>query len=100
MNSYIISHIFNTMRYALCTMLLFLIAGSSYGATYTLTKHGTDANRSAFDSAFPYTINGHCAHCHEQHASIDGDEPGPPGFEGPTAYTLFRSNFGIGKNEL
>ncbi len=35
---------------------------------------------------------GNCAHCHEQHASIGGSEPGPA-TGGPSGYTLFAGNF-------
>ena len=34
---------------------------------------------------------GHCAQCHEQHASIGGNEPDPTG--GPDKYTLFYANY-------
>jgi hypothetical protein len=100
MNFNNIKKIMNSVFYALCTLLLLLPAGNADGGTYTSSKHGTDADRSVVDSAFPYTTRGHCAHCHEQHASIDGSEPSPPGLEGQTSYALFKSNFGFDKNEL
>lgn len=41
-------------------------------------------------SSFGYP-KGHCAHCHEQHASIAGGEPDPAG--GPDKYALFSKNY-------
>ncbi len=79
---------------------LLVVAGNADAGTYTSTKHGTDADRSVVVPGFPYTTKGLCAQCHEQHAGIDGNEPTPPASEGPTSYALFRSNFGLDKNEL
>jgi len=36
---------------------------------------------------------GNCAHCHEQHASINGAEPLPPPQSGPSPYAIFTDNF-------
>lgn len=61
--------------------------------TYATSAHGDTTygvNRSA-TSAVVYT-KGHCGHCHEQHASIGGDEPAPAG-GAPSKYALFSSNF-------
>ncbi len=84
-----------------------LYPGIAGGGTYITTLHGNGtvnsvtngADRSAVTSSpFPDAGNtypkGHCGHCHEQHASINGTEPIPPATEGATSYTLFRSNFG------
>jgi hypothetical protein len=76
-------------------------AGDTWSGTYTFTKHGTEADRNILGVVgFPYTTKGHCGQCHEEHASIDGAEPTPPAAEGPTAYALFRSNYGTDRNEL
>jgi hypothetical protein len=69
---------------------------------YTDSAHGNytpspgyGVNRSSL-SSFGYSI-GNCAHCHEQHASIGGSEPAPPGYSGdPTIdlkYMLFYNNY-------
>ena len=80
---------------------LILLSDKASAGVYTSTLHGTSADRSVVDSTFPYTTLGLCAHCHEQHASIDGAEPTPPTAEGASTYELFRSNFGTtDKNEL
>jgi hypothetical protein len=60
---------------------------------YLDSAHGNSTHgvkRSAAGFPTDYT-RGLCAHCHEQHASIDGDEPAPTG--GPSDYTLFDDNY-------
>lgn len=52
---------------------------STYGVKRTATGFPTDYPR------------GLCAHCHEQHTSIGGSEPGPTG--GPDKYELLANNF-------
>lgn len=42
-------------------------------------------------SGFGYS-RGNCAHCHEQHGSINGSEP-PPSSGTPSPYELFATNF-------
>ncbi len=81
-------------------LYILLVPGSATGGAYTSSQHGMNADRRVIDAAFPYTTLGHCAHCHEQHASIDDAEPSPPAAEGASSYTLFRTNFGLNKNEL
>jgi len=51
---------------------------------------GKGVNRAATASA-GYG-NGNCAHCHEQHASINGSEPAPAGGT-PSSYLLFADNY-------
>jgi hypothetical protein len=76
-------------------------ARDTWSGTYTSTKHGTEADRSVLGVVgFPYTTKGHCGQCHDQHGSMGGAEPTPPAEEGPTGYALFRSNYGVDKNEL
>ena len=60
-----------------------IFLGSSYGyaGEYLDSAHGTHVKR-----LNAYT-DGHCGHCHEQHASVDGTEPSPTG--GPNNYLLF-----------
>jgi len=74
------------------TLLIFLCNGPVSAGTYLNSAHGSSAsgvkrNASGFPSDY---TKGHCAHCHEQHASIDGSEPGPSG--GPANYSLFDTN--------
>ncbi len=61
--------------------------------TYTNSAHGNTSygvNRSA-TATVGYT-KGHCGHCHEQHASIEGAEPAPQGGT-PSKYAIFSKNF-------
>jgi hypothetical protein len=60
------------------------------GGTYTDSAHGDSSYGVDRVSTDMYT-KGHCAHCHEQHASIDGQEPLPTG--GPDGYLLFDPNY-------
>lgn len=62
---------------------------------YMDSAHGngsTGVMRSG-DSLLNYA-KGNCAHCHEQHASIDGDEPEPySGDDTASPFALFADNF-------
>jgi len=72
--------------------ILFSGAGAFCGP-YTDSAHGDTTNgvdRPATDS-LGYTP-GNCAHCHEQHTSVDGGEPAPAGGT-PSEYSLFADNF-------
>ncbi len=76
--------------------------------TYLSSAHGNSTsgvNRSAVtSSAYPNATDtypvGHCGHCHDQHASIDGSEPTNPAAQGPSTYSLFNDNFGANTNDL
>lgn len=78
------------------------------GGTYTSSAHGnstTGVNRNTglltggpYPVPTPYAV-GHCGHCHEQHASIEGVEPPPTG-DTQNPYALFKENYGIDKNRL
>lgn len=63
------------------------------GTPYTSSAHGDQpdgVNRTSMSSyAYP---TGHCAHCHEQHASVGGVEPDPDN-DGPDVYLCFRNPF-------
>ncbi len=52
------------------SVLFYKLAFGWYPAKYTKSAHGNYANRSTI-SSIGYAV-GHCAHCHEQHASIEG----------------------------
>ncbi|MCJ7600547.1 MAG: hypothetical protein MUO63_03485, partial [Desulfobulbaceae bacterium] len=86
----------------LCIILLapFLYLPAQAGP-YTDSAHGNGSLTGygvKRDSLFPDSyVRGNCAHCHEQHASIDGNEPGP--FSGTASpFALFADNFNTGKD--
>jgi predicted CXXCH cytochrome family protein len=89
-----------TSRYpfsgGLCLLVTVLIGFSNtpaHGGTYLDSAHGSTSygvNRSS-TSTLGYG-RGNCAHCHENHASIEGNEPEPAGGS-PSAYLLFADNF-------
>lgn len=75
----------------------FLIPWSTQAGPYMDSAHG-----SATDGVYRATIGdpppagagysrGNCAHCHEQHASVEGAEPFPA--NGPAAFEIFAPNF-------
>ncbi|MFZ5993429.1 MAG: hypothetical protein ACOYU4_00330 [Thermodesulfobacteriota bacterium] len=83
---------------ALCLVTFFFITlgASPLGAgTYLDSAHGNTAygvKRSATGFPTDYAI-GNCAHCHEQHASIEGVEPAPTNSDPLTQkYLLFDKN--------
>ncbi len=83
--------IFCSLLYALC-YLLYPDKANSVGP-YLNSAHGnTDygVKRNATDFPSDYT-RGHCAHCHEQHASIGGVEPQPK--DGHPSKYLLLSDF-------
>ncbi|MBI4825998.1 MAG: hypothetical protein HY807_06195 [Nitrospirae bacterium] len=75
-------------------LFLFLLNPDCAGAgAYLNSAHGSSAygakrSASGFPADYP---KGLCAHCHEQHASVDNSEPGPSGGS-PSAYELFYDN--------
>ncbi|MEW6419226.1 MAG: hypothetical protein AB1480_14120 [Nitrospirota bacterium] len=85
---------------ALCSMLFalcFILPDKASSGPYTDSAHGSSSygvKRSA--TGFPTDYSqGNCAHCHEQHASIGGDEPAPDTGDavGPDKYCLLANNF-------
>lgn len=72
------------------TLLLFFLSMNSMAGEYMQSAHGTLVQRPVL--AGKYAI-GNCAHCHEQHASLEGTEPSPPATGGPDVY------LGAGKEE-
>ena len=77
--------------------LLFCYFSTALAGDYLNSAHGENAasagvNRSGMEvgTGLGYAV-GNCAHCHEQHASIEGSEPAPVG--GAKNYTLFYDNF-------
>jgi hypothetical protein len=72
---------------------------SANSGPYLDSAHGSASygvNRTSISST-GYS-KGHCAHCHEQHASIGGSEPDPTG--GPDKYTLFYPNYNSQTNSF
>ncbi len=66
--------------------------GTPVYAQYTSSAHGDSAN-GVNRSAMTGYARGNCAHCHEQHASVDGLEPDPVADANPSPYELFTLNF-------
>ncbi len=64
-------------------------AGVYLNSAHGNSTYGVDRNAAGFPNDYP---DGHCAHCHEQHASIGGSQPTPAG-SGPSNYTLFKENY-------
>jgi hypothetical protein len=86
-----------TLFCALCALLLALCAifypDTVSSGTYLDSAHGNTSygvDRTTL-STFGYS-KGNCAHCHEQHASVGGNEPSPEG-GGASVYALFADNF-------
>jgi cytochrome c553 len=71
--------------------LMFLGSGVGYAESYTDSAHGNSTYGVDRTSTTQYAI-GNCAHCHEQHASIGGNEPSPGSPAGPDDYLLFSDN--------
>ncbi|MCB2181825.1 MAG: hypothetical protein KQH63_07360 [Desulfobulbaceae bacterium] len=62
-------------------LLLFFCTGillplEAAGGSYTQSAHGDSGGGVARSSVTGYAA-GNCSHCHEQHASVDGEEPLP-----------------------
>ena len=70
---------------------MFLGSGVGYAESYTDSAHGNSTYGVDRTSTTQYAI-GNCAHCHEQHASIGGNEPSPGSPAGPDDYLLFSDN--------
>jgi hypothetical protein len=64
-------------------------SGPFLNSTHGNSSYGV--NRTSI-STFGYP-KGHCTHCHEQHASIDGTEPAPNSPAGPDQFLLFSDNY-------
>lgn len=67
--------------------VLFIGSSDGYAGEYTSSAHGTQNDAITGVNRLNAYTDGHCAHCHEQHSSIDGTEPDPTG--GPDDYLLF-----------
>jgi len=79
-----------------CILLGFLIcvlgpAPAAHAGCYLMSAHGSESYGVDRTSVTAY-CQGHCGHCHEQHASIDGSEPAP-GSGSPSSFGLFAGSF-------
>ena len=83
-----------------CLVVSLALALGSFAASpalagpYRDSAHGNASfgvNRSAIDGKYASFATGNCAHCHENHASIEGSDPAPAG--GPEAHALFAASF-------
>ena len=73
-----------------------LFAGPARAGDYLLSAHGSATTTTTGYGVLRLTgyARGNCAHCHEQHASINGTEPVPPTLiSGAEPYMLFALNF-------
>lgn len=75
-----------------------LVTSSLLAGEYIDSAHGSSSTGvfrpiigNAAPAGFGYS-QGNCAHCHEQHASIEGSEPLPDN-GGASSYQLFANNF-------
>ncbi len=77
----------------ICICLLLLRSFLIYAGAYLNSAHGNSGyGVCKSDTASLGYVRGNCAHCHEQHASIGGNEPNPvSGY--PAPYALFSENF-------
>ncbi|RJX35280.1 MAG: hypothetical protein C4531_02505 [Desulfurivibrio sp.] len=73
--------------------LLLLSFRPALAGDYLSSAHGTSSYgvKRSSTSTLGYA-QANCAHCHEQHASIDGDEPVPDG-DAASVYLLFNPNY-------
>jgi len=79
-------------------MILMLGSGMlAHAGDYQDSAHGNDeygVNRS--DDMLSVYATGNCAHCHEQHSSINGEEPRPVG-NAPSGFLLLADGFNTSK---
>jgi hypothetical protein len=102
--SFFSKKLFKFLLFVVVSLFFFIIIQDAYAPPpppppppafppYTNSAHGSSSygvNRTSLAS-FGYSI-GNCAHCHEQHASIGGDEPTPDN-DSASKYLLFRTLF-------
>lgn len=82
--------------FILLSLLILSRSGRAMAGPYLNSVHGNNTigvNRSSMATAG--YARGNCAHCHEQHASVNGSEPAPAGGS-PSAFALFADNFSGG----
>ena len=64
----------------------------AFAGQYSLSAHGDATYGVERESLFGTYVQGNCAHCHEQHASIGGEEPAPVS-GAPAISALFHNTF-------
>ena len=62
-----------TVAFCITACHIFLPASNCVAGPYIESAHGQNISR--YDTAAAGYATGNCAHCHEQHASLDGSEP-------------------------
>jgi hypothetical protein len=83
-----------SFRTFVAILTLFLLLPTSYGnavVTYSASAHGSTTTGVERTGLTAY-VKGNCAHCHEQHASIDNVEPAPND-GAPASFALFHDTF-------
>jgi len=90
----------NNMKTIFLALISLILLGSGfvYAGTYLDSAHGNTTTGVDRTSTTQYT-KGHCAHCHEQHASIARVEPTPNTGDaaGPDGFCLLAQNFDTSK---
>lgn len=81
-------HIFQIFVSSTAILVLYL-QSDAMGGAYLNSAHGNSTYGVKRSSTTTFA-KGNCAHCHEQHSSIDGSEPAPTG--GPSGGLLFYDN--------
>ncbi|MBI4843228.1 MAG: cytochrome c3 family protein [Nitrospirae bacterium] len=84
------------LRFFIGTIIIYFLfidtqpanSGAYLQSSHGDSTYGVKRNASGFPSGYP---KGLCAHCHEQHANIDGSEPAPSD-GGPSLFELFSDN--------
>ncbi len=82
--------------FVLIVSFMFLGSGIAFAGTFTDSAHGNSSSGVKRKNPFPSEYSrGNCAHCHEQHASIEGDEPTPDAnkAQGPDSFCLLANNW-------
>ena len=77
----------------LVTIPSFIFLAQAQAGSYQDSAHGsTSIGVMRTDVALAGYSKGNCAHCHEQHASIEGSEPSPTGGTA-SSFAVFADNF-------
>ncbi|MEA1934928.1 MAG: cytochrome c3 family protein [Thermodesulfobacteriota bacterium] len=82
--------------FVLIVSFMFLGSGIAFAGTFTDSAHGNSSSGVKRKNPFPSEYSrGNCAHCHEQHASIGGDEPTPDAnkAQGPDSFCSLANNW-------
>ncbi|NTV12511.1 MAG: hypothetical protein HGA96_01035 [Desulfobulbaceae bacterium] len=86
----------SVLSFASAAAILVLYYPNAAGAgAYLNSAHGNSTygvSRVSTSTSPIVYARGNCAHCHEQHASINGNEPAPDG-NAPSANLLFSDNY-------